>query len=310
MRRSAALALALGALGCDRGAPLDSAPAPAQRTLPADVAARVGPSEIRLGTVQRIAAAQGIELRSARERAVFDALAALEGERVLSPARVNAGRRAAQARALLESLTEQARARGPALDAELDQLLRERWLEFDRPEAARVVHAVALVPRGGDRELGRQVGLELQRALAGVRDPDEFRKRAGTVAARGEVSVRAESLPPITPDARGFRFGPLGVESVGDFDREFTRAAHALREPGDQSGLVETSFGFHVLLLEERLPAQRLSSDEARRLLQDDVVARRAEREYRGLLERLERTATIQVSRNFDALTAALEPSR
>ncbi len=302
MRRAGAAA-ALWLLACQRTEPV----APAERNLPEGIAARVGSEQIRTETVSRIAVAEGVGPRVARERAVFDALFAEAGRARLTPEQVRAGTRAVQARALLESLAQQARALGPPTDAELDGLLKERWLEFDRPEAVVVVHAVALTPADGNTQASQKLGKELKEKLAGITDPDEFLRVAREIPG-GEVKIRAERVPAICADTRGFQLGVAGAQSAGNFDAEFTRAAHALKNPGDQSPLVHTGFGYHVILLQERLPERRVPREEARRQLLDDAVARRADREKRALVERLEAAGQIQVSRNFEALTAGLGP--
>jgi hypothetical protein len=185
--------------------------------------------------------------------------------------------------------------------------LKQRWVDLDRPESVRVVHAVVLLPADGKKDAARALALELQRELEGVGDPAEFLKRAEAFP-KGALSVRAERLPALTADGRGWQVGLNGSEAAGNFDSVFTRAAHALRTPGALSEPIETRFGFHLILLVERLPEQRIPRDEARRVLVPDVVSRRAERERRALVERLERQVGIEVSRNFDALTSNLEP--
>jgi hypothetical protein len=301
MKRLGAAALWL--VACQPAEPV----APMVLDLPEGIAARVGSDQIRVETVSRIASAEQVEPRVARDRAVYDALFAEEGRARLDPATVRAGTRAVEARALLEQLAAQARAGGPPSDAELDVLLRERWLEFDRPEAVVVVHAVALTPAGGKTEAAEKVGKELKEKLAGITDPNEFLRVAQEIP-NGEITIRAERVPAICADTRGFHLGIAGAQSAGNFDSEFTRAAHALKQPGDQSPLVHTGFGYHVILLEERLPERRVAREEARQQLFGDAVARRADREKRGLVERLQAAGRIEVSRNFDALTAGLGP--
>jgi len=295
-------ALALCLVACERA---ESA-APVEKNLPEGIAARVGSEQIRVETVARIASAAQVPPSVARDRAVYDALFAAEGRVRLDPVVVRAGTLAVEARALLESLAEKARAEGPPNDAELDVFLRERWLEFDLPEAVVVVHAVALTPAGGKPDAARKVGEELAAKLAGITHPDEF-LRVAKALPKGEIEVRAERVPAVCADTRGFQLTVAGAVSAGNFDADFTRAAHALKRPGDQSPLVHTSFGYHVILLEERLPERRIAREEARNQLLEDAVARRAGQEMRALVERLEGAAGIQVSRNFDALTAGLE---
>ena len=303
MKRLGAAALWLAA--CQRAEP--AAPPELAQNLPEGIAARVGSQQIRVETVSRIAGAEQLGPRVARERAVYDALFAEAGRARLDPALVRAGTRAVEARALLEGLADEARAKGLPDDAELDVFLKERWLEFDRPEAVIVVHAVALTPSGANTEAAEKLGKELKTRLAGITDAEEFLRVAKELP-QGEIAIRAERVPAICADTRGFQLSVGGARSAGNFDAEFTRAAHALKAPGEQSPLVHTGFGFHVLLLEERLPERRVPREEARKQLLEDAVARRADRAKRSLVERLEAQTRIEVSRNFEALTAELGP--
>lgn len=296
-------AVAAWLVACQQAGPV----APAESNLPEGIAARVGSEQIRVETVSRIASAAGVEPRVARDRAVYDALFAEAGRARLDPALVRAGTRGVEARALLESLAAEARAQGPTSDAELDVLLRERWLEFDRPEAVVVVHAVALTPADGKTEAAEKLGKELKERLAGITNPEEFLRVAQAIP-KGEIRIRAERVPAICADTRGFHLGIAGAQSAGNFDAEFTRAAHALKTPGEQSPLIHTGFGYHVILLEERLPERRVPREQARQQLFEDAVARRADQKRRGLVERLEASGRIEVTRNFDALTAGLGP--
>ncbi|HLV64503.1 MAG TPA: peptidyl-prolyl cis-trans isomerase [Polyangiaceae bacterium] len=287
---------------CERSAP--PAP-PARGKLPPGIAAQVGDESVRLETVQRVAAAQNVSLEQARERALSDALFGAEAARAVHPAVRRVTERGVLARALLEGMARAAEAEGPPTDAELDAIIAQRWPELDRPESARVTHAVALFPEGNEkkREEVLRVARAIEVAVRDASDADAF-IRAARAVPRGSIEVRAERLPPITPDGRGWTSSLSGDHPAGTYDAAFARAANALSRPGEQSGLVETRFGFHVLRLEERYPERRIPRADLRRVLEPEVFARRARERERALRARLEAEVEIAVARNVDALTA------
>lgn len=271
-------------------------------TLPPGVVARVADLDIAATTVAEIARAQTVSAPTAAERAISDAVfaAALSAE----PGRRDAAAvatRSAHARALVEALQEAAAETGPASDEEIEKLTAERWTELDRPVAVRTIHAVALVKKPEDDAAARELAERVAREVAGVREPDAFLKQARALAG-GPVELRVERLPLVVPDGRTLE--PNGAAGDARFDEDFTRAAHALVAAGDQSPLVKTRFGYHVIMLEERQPEHRLSLEERRRLLGPVAIARRAERQIKGLLKSLRDETALDVTRGAEQLTA------
>ena len=65
--------------------------------------------------------------------------------------------------------------------------------------------------------------------------------------------------------------GELGTFAKGKMLPEFDTAAFALQKPGDLSEVVETKFGFHVLQLQNRLPAGQRTFEEVREELVKEV---------------------------------------
>jgi len=66
---------------------------------------------------------------------------------------------------------------------------------------------------------------------------------------------------------------------------EFEKAAFALSNPGDLSDLVRTSFGFHIIRMEERKPAGREPFEKVRDPLVQDLVNRENRNRRRAATE-------------------------
>jgi hypothetical protein len=304
---AAALVAALGA--CERGN--QPGPLTTRATLPAGVAAKVGPEDISVETVRRVAVAQKLEAREARDRAIYDALfAAGARERFAGTGRIKSVERSALARALMEQLLAEARALGGPTDAEITEITAERWPDLDRPASARTTHVVVRVGGAETKAKARALAERIADAVRGVRDPAEFKRRAEKLPRDG-LEVLVQALPYTTPDGRVF-VEENGVTAAVDqrFDAAFAAAATSIPEVGGQSPIVESSFGFHVILLEQRLPEKRVPLDERRSLLADDVIRRRATRKESEILAQSQASAPIEVSRALDELTGQLQGAR
>jgi peptidyl-prolyl cis-trans isomerase C len=265
----------------------------------------VGNEDVSIETVARIASVTGLSPEAARERAVADAL--LASSMRADPARtalVVVSERGVLARALLENLREKARGGGPASEAEVESQTRERWLELDRPESVRVTHAVVLTKTAADDVPAKALAEKLAEAVRGAETSAEFLRRANALP-KAALELRAEALPPVFPDGRMWDPAPVPPQRLsGTLDPEFTRAAHALARPGQQSPLLKTPFGYHVILLDERLPAVKLTFEERRERLTDVVFALRAKTELDSLLEGLKQRTPVELPRSVDELTA------
>ena len=97
-------------------------------SLPAGVVAQVGTEAIAVQSVAETARAQAVAPREALGRLVVDALMAVAARsRFRGTGMVTTIQRAELARALLESIREQARGRGLPTDAELARARARRW---------------------------------------------------------------------------------------------------------------------------------------------------------------------------------------
>ncbi len=300
-----ALAAVLSAsCGSDSDAPR-SAPAEPAKTddLPPGVAARVADQNIEVDLVRRVAGAQNLSPLAARERLVSSALLAAHAREELAPTGlVQVAERAGLARAMLERIERESLAEGPPSDSEIATVAEARWLDVDRPAAARTSHAVVLVKEGTSPAAARALATRIADAARGITDAEKFRERAKSVP-KGELDVRVEQLGPVTADGRVIPDRPTSGPPAR-MDARFAAAANAIANVGEQSTVVESSFGFHVILLEERMAEQRLSQERKREVLRDEALAMRMRKREQELLERLRRTTRIEHDRAASALTA------
>ncbi len=281
--------------------------------LPPDVAARVGAVAIPVDSVARIAAAQHVSPAQARDAVVRDALFAAEArDRGLEhEPEVQRDISAVLARRLLHRLKEEAESAGPVTDDELRVATERHWLDLDRPEGYRTVHAVVrLSADAGEatRDKARAIADAIRTAVlssrevarrseppraAGTRQPptdpaaDAFISAAKSVPAEG-LDVVAQALPPVTAAGRVLTPEPQ------QFDVDFSRAAaSSLNVRGDVSAPVASSFGVHIIMLLERIPSQVVPVEERRALVRDEIMTDRARAAQARLLEALRREPTV-----------------
>jgi hypothetical protein len=294
----------VGAAGCRR---TESAARVNSQPLSSGLVARVGPWFIPARMVETTARANGSSATRALERITQDALLAAHARvALMSSAQLRALEAAVLARVLLEDIQARARARGLPSDEELAAETKRRWVEFDRPSSSRTTHAVARVKRPQQRAEARDVAEHIARATRGARDAEDFKRRASAVNP-GAIEVVVESLPPITEDGRAVPVGSSAGDVSRTFDARFARACNELARPGDQSDVVESQFGWHVIRLEERLPAVRMPAEERRRAVASDVYRMRASREHEQLLRALRTRIPVVVKRNAAELTGLLK---
>lgn len=320
--RRPAIPLALGLFlgtACEAPSPPPAPPPSQAAALGSAIVARVGDAPIHADQIARIAAAQNIPTIEARDLAVRDALLAAEAHArgIDADRQVELAASGVLARALVRDIAAAAEAQGPVTDAELDEITARHWTDLDRPDASRVVHALVSPKKNaadGARARASSLAADIRKAITPAIDAAQhteppadpraedpvteiFRKAATSVSA-SDLDVRVEPLAPVVADGRTFVPGLT-------LDPAFAKAAVALTKRGDVSPVIETSFGFHVLLLLQRVPGETVPREERRAKVREEVMSLRARAAKEQLMSRLRPSAGIE--RNADA-TLALVP--
>lgn len=280
----------------------------ASSALPAGIVATVGSLVVPVEAIVSVARTQQIPPGRAADGEVRDALfaaAALQRGYEDDPD-IRAALRGRLARARLEMLQQQAAA-APVTDAEVEEATARHFVELDRPEAFRVIHAVIMVREKADpaeRAKARALAERVAERVASASDADEFKARAESTDDRADFELRVESLQPVAADGRIVDVDHPSSE--GRYSPAFARAAARLTHPGQKSGVVATEFGYHVMMLLERVAPLVVAIEERRRILHEEIITGRAKQTKKELLDQLRSASRPVVERSAEALVATV----
>jgi peptidyl-prolyl cis-trans isomerase C len=279
-------------------------------TLPPGVVARVGSFDVLPEHIAQIVLAQHVSAKEACNMEIRDALFASGAlvRRVSDTPAVAAALRGRLARALLSKIAQEAATRDPT-DDEVRAATARHFVELDRPEAFRVIHAVVRVASNADagtNARAREMAERIKRAVSHVKDPAEFRSRVEAIKEDG-LQLTVEELKPVAADGRVIDLeDPRPAAQTGRYAAPFAAAAARLAQPGDQSDPVETEFGWHVLMLVERQAAHTVPFEERRRMLRDEILSGRTRQIVEELRGELRNRHKPVIERSANALLVDL----
>jgi hypothetical protein len=262
------------------------------------VAARVGDVALPSSLVGEVAAAQHTDARSACDRLVDDALAA-QGEKAALGSNEDSAPSVTWAitsilgRTVAERVRADALAAGAPTDAEIAELSRVHQADVDAPEEVLVAHVVVRRPaKDSQTTAARALAAQIAAATSGATTEAEFEARAGAVP-RGPLEVVIQRVPAFPADTLAL-------------DPAFVRGAFALKKPGDLSGIVESSAGWHVIRLVERIPPKFVPVVERRSLFADEAVRNRAQRALDQMLQARRASRSVSILPDAEARMAEL----
>jgi peptidyl-prolyl cis-trans isomerase C len=160
-----------------------------------------------------------------------------ESEGLLKDPAVAAALRIARDKVLSDAMLEKIDQIHAPSDAVLESMARDAYKakpeRFQQPEQLKVRH---ILIAGKTQEAKAQA----EKALADIKAGADFAKLAKEISADKGSAEKG---------------GELGAFAKGRMVPEFEAAAFELVKPGALSDVVETQFGYHVLQLQERIPA-------------------------------------------------------
>lgn len=326
MRARLALLLLVVACGSESQPATTVVPAPDGK-----VAISVGEERVTAASIAAIAREQSVPIEEATERALFDAVLAAKARQELSPGHVQQLVNTVLARALWTQEWNEL-VKPPIRPEELEEATQAFWLLYARPEGRRTAHAVvhandedseqthvaarALaerileevrepVDKAKDEPAPKRTGIRAYGADAYKSDPllKAFTKAANRAKAGSQLKVTVQELPSVAKDSLQLA---AGAPPGSGFDPKYTAGAWKLNERGELSGIVKSSFGYHVIVLLEVTPANMLSRDELEAVLGAEILKVRGTRRRRALLAELDAVTPAEIAANHAALLALI----
>jgi peptidyl-prolyl cis-trans isomerase C len=178
--------------------------------------------------------------------------------------------------ALLDQVVQQAGA--DASDQEAMAFYQSHSATFDTGERVRASHILVRVPE-----------------VTPVPRKEELRKKAEALLVRARAGEDFAALARKSSDDPGSaaKGGDLGEFRQGQMVPAFEQAAFALK-PGELSGVVESPFGFHIIKVQQKVPARKLAFDEVKERLKREMVLQKQQQAQQSFVNSLRAKAKIE----------------
>lgn len=168
-------------------------------------------------------------------------------------------------------------------DEEIEAYYQEHKDRFQQPERIRVRQILILLPANAGAEREAEARKKAEEALAKIKAGEDF----------AEVAKQYSEGPAAS------RGGDLGYFSRGRMVPDFEAIAFSLKEIGDTSGLVRTKFGFHIIELTGRQPAQELALKDVKDRIVRQLEATKRREIRQSLAEELRNRSKVEIREDY-----------
>jgi len=149
--------------------------------------------------------------------------------------------------------------------------------EFVQPERIKVRHIIITAVQQGPGAKTKEQALERIKGVAAdlMSHHMELRNADPDAASRLRLIYFADAARKFSEDASAPSGGDLGWQPRGALDPVFEEAAWHL-QPGMMSGIVESKFGYHIIMLEEKAPAGSMPYADVRSGVREFLLNQKA----------------------------------
>jgi len=162
---------------------------------------------------------------------------------------------------------------------ELEEMLQKRSAQRRSTEKVHASHILIRVPLGAGEKMRRAARQEAEEVVRLITEGADF----------DDLARKYSDCP---SSEKG---GDLGLFSRGTMSPPFEEAAFGL-QPGEVSDVVETSFGFHIIRVEQRRDAREASLEELEGQLRELIRQEKIRVAFRELANELRGQASVQIN--------------
>jgi len=148
---------------------------------------------------------------------------------------------------------------------------------FKKPEQVRASHILIKVDPGAEEAKKAEARTKIESVQAKLKKGEDF----------GALAKEYSEGP------SGPKGGDLGFFGRGQMVKPFEEAAFSMK-PGQVSGMVETRFGYHLIMVAERTPESTLSYEEVKDRLEQYLKQQKVQEAIAAYVETLQGKAKIE----------------